>query len=76
MGCEYVGLARNGGKFGEELNDENIGGDIGLADGDGAGEVVGWGGDTADVGNREELNIRPGGEDDTKNIKLCCEDGS
>ena len=76
MGCEYVGLARNGGKFGEELNDENIGGDIGLADGDGAGEVVGWGGDTADVGNREELNIRPGGEDDTENMKLCCEDGS
>ena len=57
MGWEYVGLARNGGKLGEELNDENIGGDIGLADGDVAGEVAGWGGDTAEVGNREELNI-------------------
>ena len=66
-----MGLARNGGKFGEELNDEKIGGDIGLADGDGAGEVAGWGGETADVGNRDELNIRPGGDDDTEKDFFC-----
>ena len=60
-----MGLARNGVKFGEELNDEKIGGDIGLADGDGAGEVAWWGGDTADLGN-----IRPGGEDDTEKTFL------
>ena len=35
-----MGLARNGVKFGEELNNENIGGDIGLADGDGAHHAV------------------------------------
>ena len=43
------------------MNDEKIGFDIGLADGD--GEVAMWGGKTADLGNRDGLKIRPGGED-------------
>ena len=66
-----MGLARNGGKFGEELNDEKIGGDIGLADDDGDGEVTVRGGETADLGNRDELSIRPGGEDTERDF--CCE---
>ena len=51
------------------MNDEKIGFDIGLADGD--GEVAVWVGETADLGNRDELNICPGGEDDTERDFYC-----
>ena len=59
--------------MGEEENGENSGPgeEGGLAWGEGAGEVgvAGGGGDTPmapeEAGNREELNIRAGGEEET-----------
>ena len=69
-----MGRARKGGKLGEEEKGENMGGpggggEAGLACGEGAGEEEGCGGDTptpgAELGNREELNIRAGGEEET-----------
>ena len=53
------------------MKEEKIGGDTGLAEGDDAGEEEQGGGedtperDPAVLGNREELNISPGGEEDT-----------
>ena len=48
-----------------------MGGDMGLADGEETGEAEERGGETPDmtaavVGNKDELNIRPGGEEDTE----------
>lgn len=70
VGWEKVGLVRKGEKLADELKLEKMGGDTGLAGEDAGDDDAGGGDETpgrdpAVLGNNEELNISPGGEEET-----------